>query len=250
MFSDAHCHLDGCPEERLPEVVQRCRQAGLELIITTGLSLESSARSVEIARAHDIIYAAVGIHPWEAVPLSFADEQRLKELAAKPKVVAISEIGLDWVRGVEPKEVQIDAFSKQLQVARTVGLPVMIHCREAYEEMMQMLSGIGPQNIRGAIHGFDGDAAMLRGWLDFGFYVSIGRRLLRPEGEALIEVVKQIPEDRLLTETDSNAQTPDAPGPEAVCQVIDRLAQLRGTTPEALAATATSNLRRLLRLEV
>lgn len=249
MFSDAHCHLGDCPEERLPEVAQRCREAGLELIISTGISLESSARAVEIAQTLDIVYAAIAIHPWEAIPIGVAEEQRLRELASQPKVVAISELGLDWVRGVESRELQIEVFSRQLQMARTLGLPVIIHCREAYGEMMEILRGIRPQAMRGAIHGFDGDAAMLRGWLDLGFYVSIGRRLLSPEGEALFDVVRQIPEDRLLTETDSSARTPDAPGPELVRQVVDKLAELRGTTPEELGGTATRNLRRLLGLD-
>lgn len=248
MLSDAHCHLDGCPDDRLPGVVQRCRDAGLELIVTTGMNVESSARSAAIAAAHDIVYAAIGVHPWDAILLRDAELNRLRELARQPKVVAISEIGLDWVRGVQSRDVQMQAYGVQVALALELGLPLMIHCHEAYTETVAVLRAVGADRLRGCVHGFNGDAAHLQGWLDLGFWVSIGRRLLRPEGEPLLELVKRIPADRLLIETDSSARTPDDPGPEAVAAVAARLAELRGATAADIGRTATANLRELLRL--
>ena len=158
----------------------------------------------------------------------------------------MSEIGLDWVRGVADREVQAQAFRAQIALAQELGLPVMIHDNEAYAEMMDILKAAGAERMRGCVHGFNGDAAALQGWLDLGFWVSIGRRLLRPEGEPLLELVKRIPANRLLIETDSSARAPGDAGPEAVAAVAANLAELRRTTADDIGRTATNNLRDLL----
>lgn len=249
MFSDAHCHLDNCSDEDLPQAIQRCRDAELDVIVIASMHLESANRAVQIAQANDIVYCAVGIHPWEAHPMDMFEEELFRRLAFQRKVVAISEIGLDRVRGMLPWDMQKAVFRQQVNLARTCGLPVIIHCREAYDEMRPLLWELGGGSLRGAIHGFNGDAAMLQQWLNLDFYISIGRVLLRPEGEGIHEVVKLIPEDRLLTETDSSSGRVAGSGPEAVRQVADKLAELRGTTPEEIGTAATRNLRTLLRLK-
>ena len=174
--------------------------------------------------------------------------RRLYELARKEQVVAIGEIGLDYARNPETREVQKELLIYQLSLARETSLPVSVHCREAHQDIMSILRKEVGSDIQGTIHGFVGDSAALKDWLELGFYVSIGiRSFVINEAPALLAAVREIPLDRLLTETDA-AGGRDVAGPGDVLSVVEKLASLRGVDAEDIAGGATANLKRLFRL--
>jgi len=247
-FSDSHCHLDRCPPELLTEMLEQAKAKHVDIIVSMGMDMESSAETVRLAQSHEGVLAAVGIHPWNAVPPTDELRKNLAKLARSEHAVAIGEIGLDYARVPETKDIQKELLKYELSLARETGLPVNIHCREAHQDMMEILrKEIGPE-LKGTIHGFSGDSAALKDWLDLGFYVSIGvRGFVSDEIPSLLAAVREIPLDRLLTETDSSGSGQSA-GPVEVVSVVEKLASLRGGTVEEIADTATANLKRLLKL--
>jgi len=248
VFSDSHCHLDRNQPELLAEVLEQARVKHVDIIVSMGMTLESSAETVRLAQSHEGVLAAVGIHPWNAVPPTDEVRRQLHELATQEQVVAIGEIGLDYARSPETKEIQGELLRYELSLARETGLPANIHCREAHQDMMDILRQEKGPELKGIIHGFSGDVTELKDWLDLGFYVSIGRRVLvSNEVPSLQAAVREIPLDRLLTETDSTGGGQSS-GPAEVVSVVQTLASLRGATEEEIANSATANLKRILQL--
>ena len=246
VFSDSHCHLDGYQSELLPQVLEQARAKHVDIIVSMGMTLESSADTIRLAQSYEGVLAGVGIHPWNAIPPTDAVRRQLRELATQGQVVVIGEIGLDYARNPETKETQKELLRYELSLARETGLLVNIHCREAHQDMMDILRQERGAELKGIIHGFSGDEAALRDWLDLGFYVSIGRRVAASdETPSLQAAVREVPLDRLLTETDAGGRSP---GPAEVVPVVQKLASLRGATDEEIANTATANLTRILKL--
>ena len=246
VFSDSHCHLGGQQRERLAEMLGQARVHGVDIMVSMGITLESSVETIRLAQSYQEVVAAIGIHPWYAVQPTDEVCRHLDELARREYVVAIGEIGLDYARSAETKEIQRELLIYELSLARETGLPVNIHCREAHQDMMDILRKEMGSGLKGAIHGFSGDQAALEGWLALGFYISIGRRgFVIDEVPSLEAAVREIPADRLLTETDAVGQSSS---PADVVSVVEKLAALRGTTGEEIANTTTANLKRLLKL--
>ena len=245
-ISDSHCHLDTYQPDRLLEVLKQARAKQVDIIVSMGMDVESSEEVIRLAQSHQEVVAAIGIHPWNAVLPTDRLREHFGELAGREGVVAIGEIGLDYARSPETKEVQKDLLKYELSLALEAGLPVNIHCREAHEDMMGLLRKEAGSGLTGNIHGFSGDRTALEDWLGLGLYVSIGRAVLMPEATSLQEAVREIPLDRLLTETDATARGPA--GPADVVSVVEQLASLRGATVEEIATAATANLKRLLKL--
>lgn len=249
MLSDAHMHLDGCQPDELKAFVEEAKRRNVAAMVGASMDLESATETIAIGDAYDIVYPAVGIHPWNAIAVDDVIYSKLRELASLKGVVALSEVGLDFVRNPATIEVQKQAFTEHVRLAKESGLPMIIHCREAHAEMMDILRQYKASDTGGAIHGFSGDDAMLRDWLELGFYISIGRAITRPEMANLQEVVKKIPPDRLLIETDSSPRArPDGTRvqPAAVREVAERLAELKGITAESVGDMTLANLKRLL----
>jgi len=246
MFSDAHLHLRENPEE----AVVSAEENNVVLALTSGINLESSRLAVENAERFDIVYACVGIHPWYAGDYSEEAYRELRELCGLEKVVAVSEIGLDFfgrmgpdwkfVREYYPREVQVNAFRRQIQLAKEVHLPIVFHVRESVEEVLKVLMDEGLPDAGGAVHGFSGDLDLAERLFGLGLYLSFGRRTLE-ENKGLIEAVKEVPLERILTETDSSE-------PANVVAVAERIAEVKGLTVEKVGAAATSNLKRLIGL--
>ncbi len=247
-FSDSHCHLDSSQPELLAEVLEQARVKHVDIMVSMGMTLESSAETVRLARSYEGVLAAVGIHPWNAVPPTDEVRRHLYELANNEHVAAIGEIGLDYARSPQTKGIQRELLRYELSLAQETGLPVNIHCLEAHQDMMDILRQEIGSDLRGTIHGFSGDRATLQDWLDFGFYVSIGvRGFVTNEIPSLLTAIREIPLDRLLTETDS-AAIEQLAGPANVLSVVQKLASLREATAEEIANAATENLKRLLKL--
>jgi TatD DNase family protein len=245
-LSDSHCHLDLYKPNELREILAQSNTVGVRTIISMGMDLESSARTTRLAQSHEQVFAGVGIHPWNAVPPSDYIRQELKKLSLGKKVVVIGEVGLDYARGSNTKEIQKDLLRYEVAMARERKLPVSVHSREAHGDMMSILRPEVKLGLRGIIHGFSGDKAILADWLDLGFYISIGfRGLVTNENPIIISAIRSMPLDRLITETDC-ADTGQPPGPGDVSTVVQKLADIRGEEAEMIAEKAMANMETLL----
>jgi TatD DNase family protein len=204
MLFDTHAHLH-FPEfaADLSAVLQRARAAGIRFMVTIGTDVEGSRAALALAERNPEVYAAVGIHPHDAAQ---ADEVALEELErlaqASPKVVAIGETGLDYYRDLSPREAQVRVFSFQLNLARRLGKPVLVHCREAHADAREILRLEGVPGVGGIMHCFSGDQAVARRCLDLGLLISLAGPVTYPNARKLPEVVKLTPADRLVVETD------------------------------------------------
>ena len=203
MFIDSHAHLEmKAFDHDRDEVVIRAKEAGVDYIITVGTILDDCKKAVFLTHKYESVYASIGIHPHEVKSIDNLTYKSLKDMAKEDKVVAYGEIGLDFFRNLSPRDIQIRRFGEQLELASEIGLPVVIHDREAHTETLKMLQD-WKGNRRGIIHCFSGDYAMAKKCLDMGFYISIPGTITFKRSEKLQEVVKNIPITSLLLETDS-----------------------------------------------
>ena len=249
---DSHAHLDGekFADDRAA-VVERALAAGVVKIITMGDSLESSARSVALTEEFDPVYAAVGIHPEEAQPMTAATDEQLAAWAAQEKVVAIGEIGLDyyWEKDEEKRALQRAIFVRQLDLARQLKLPVCIHDREAHGDMMKILKTEG-RGLRGVLHCYSGSWEMAAELLKGDWYFGIDGPLTYKNAAKLPEIVQRLPAERILVETDSPYLSPmpfrgKRNEPAHVLYVAKKAAELRGESLEAFARATRENTRDL-----
>lgn len=231
ILSDAHSHLASYKPEEVLEILKQAKAQGVELILAVGESLESSELCIKYAQQNKGVYAAGAIHPWNAVLPTPEIQKRLEELVKMKGVVAVGKAGLDFARNPNNKDVQKALLTYQLSLARKLNLPVDVHSREAHADMMAILRKEVSQGLKGIAHGFTGDSAMLKDWLELDFYISIGvRGFVINELTHLIAAAKEIPLNRLLTETD-NAAAGELTGPSAVCAVAKKLAQIEEHLP-------------------
>ena len=249
---DSHAHLDGekFADDRAA-VVERALAAGVVKIITMGDSLESSARSVALAERFEPIYAAVGVHPEEAQPMTAATDEQLAAWAAQEKVVAIGEIGLDyyWEKDEEKRALQRAIFVRQLDLARQLKLPVCIHDREAHGDMMKILKTEG-RGLRGVLHCYSGSWEMAAELLKGDWYFGIDGPLTYKNAAKLPEIVQRLPAERILVETDSPYLSPmpfrgRRNEPAHVLYVVKKAAELRGESLEDFARATRENTRAL-----
>jgi TatD DNase family protein len=239
---DSHCHLnldDYAPD--LDAVIERARAAGVHGILVPGIGLDSCARALEIAERHPMVRVAVGIHPHEALEWSAEAEARLREWARRPEVVAIGEIGLDFYRDWSPFDAQRTAYAAQLELARELDLPVIIHDRNAHEEV---LGGIeAAPGSRGVLHCFSGGPPDAERAIGLGFHISFTGTLTFGKGKA-DRVLKRVPPERLLLETDGPYMAPvphrgKRNEPAWVAHVAEALAEKLGKPlPEVLESTS------------
>lgn len=251
-LTDSHAHLEMREFDRdRDEVIRRAAQAGVKRIVTVGTTLAECEKAVAIAAAYPGVYAAIGIHPHEVKSIRKETYDRLKKLAGSRKIVAYGEIGLDFFRNISPPDVQVTRFGEQLELAKELALPIIIHDREAHRETVSMLreSGIG----RGIIHCFSGDYAMARECLDMGFYISIPGTVSFPKSERLREIVAKVPLDRLLVETDCPYLTPvphrgKRNEPAYVAHTARKVAEVKKTSFEETARITSENASRVFGL--
>lgn len=244
---DSHAHLDGgqFTKDRAA-VIQRAHDNGISHILTIGCDLKSSAASVALALKYDNLYAAVGVHPHDATEISANSLKRLQELLARPKVVALGEIGLDFFRDRSPREVQRSAFRQQIHLAREVGKPIIVHDRDAHDEVLQILQEENAAEVGGVLHCFSGDLTMARKCLELGFYLSFPGTITYPKNAAARAVVKAIPVDRMLVETDCPYLSPQQfrgkrNEPAYVRYTAEKIAEIKGLSIEDVARVTSRN---------
>ncbi|HXZ13390.1 MAG TPA: TatD family hydrolase [Candidatus Sulfotelmatobacter sp.] len=254
---DSHAHLEFPQfDADRDAMLARARAAGVELLLAigSGTGPDRLNAAIPFAEQHNWIYATVGVHPHEAKLATDEHFARLDELARHSRVIAWGEIGLDYFYDHSPRDVQQQVFRRQLHQARAAKLPIVIHCRDAWPDCFAMLeqdwrsSGLG-----GIFHCFTGAAEDARRGLDMGFLVSFAGNVTYPKMQHLRDVAREIPLDRLLTETDSPFLPPQGRRgkrnePAFVVEVAQALANVRDLPAEEIAATTAANFRRFFRL--
>lgn len=247
---DTHCHLDNekFDEDRL-EVIERIKE-NLEFCVNIGYDLASSKKSLELAKEYDFIYAVIGVHPIDIAEYSEEVEKELEILGKNPKVVAIGEIGLDYHWMTEPKEVQEERFKRQLELAERLNKPVVIHTRDAMEDTVNILKEY--PNITGVIHCYPGSLETAKQLVD-RFYLGIGGTLTFKNSKKAVEVVKDIPLDRIVIETDCPYLTPEPfrgkrNEPIYVEYVAKKIAEIKEISVEDVTKVTTENAKKLYRI--
>ena len=260
---DTHAHLDFRQfDADRGAVLGRAQAAEVAAVVNVGTDLASSRRAVALAAEYGQIYAAVGMHPHDAKGLDGAVRADLRELAQQPKVVAVGEIGLDYYRDRSPRDMQVRAFRAQLGWAGKMGKPVVIHDREAHDEVMDILTawaqglqGSSLSERLGVLHTFSGDLTMAERAIELGFYISISGPVTYKNAHRLARVVQALPLERILVETDCPFLTPHPHRgkrnePAYVRLVAEKIAALRGISFADLAEATTANAQRLFQFEV
>jgi TatD DNase family protein len=245
---DTHAHLQ-FPEfaADLPAVLERARAAGVGWMLTIGTDVESSRAAVALALKEPDVYAAVGIHPHDAAGADEAAFDELRRLVeSSPRVVAVGETGLDFFRTLSPRDVQVEVFRRQLELARLVRKPVLIHCREAHQDALEILETEGVREIGGIMHCFSGDQAVARRCLDLGLLIGVAGPVTYPNARRLPPVVKAVPQDRLVVETDCPYLPPQPHRgkrnePAYLTLTLARVAELRGAPAEELGGRLAAN---------
>lgn len=251
MLFDTHTHLtDVAFDEDREEVIRRAEQAGVSLMVNVGYSRETIPPTLALAEQHDSIYAAVGWHPQQAKEMTPQDLAWLEELAAHPKVVALGEMGLDYYWDTSPKEVQQTVFREQIALAKRVNKPIIIHNRDAHQDVVTILREENAQEVGGVMHCFSGSVEIAEQCLELGFYISFGGPITFKNAKKPKEVAKTIPLDRLLIETDSPYLTPHPfrgkrNESSYVTYVAESLAEIHGLTYEEICQITMENGRRL-----
>jgi TatD DNase family protein len=253
---DSHAHIQG-PEYDVDReaVLARAQQAGLEMIVVIGGAgdLSSNAAAVSLAESHPALYATVGMHPHDARTVGARELDRLQDLTRHERVIAIGETGLDFYYNHSPRDVQRDIFSVFIHMARNTRLPLVVHERDAQSEAVDLLRLEGGGDVRGVIHCFTGEYEAARRYLDLGFYLSFAGIITFKNAEVLRDVVRRMPLDRMLLETDSPYLTPvphrgKRNEPAFVRLVAETVARIKEIPVNEVAGATSANVRELFRI--
>ncbi len=258
---DTHCHLDAdqFADEPTAALLARAAAEGVERVVTVGTHLAGSRAAVALAGAHEAVWAVVGVDPKNLAGFDEGALPALEDLAAQPKVVAIGEVGLDYHWDRSPRPVQREAFRAQLELARRIGLPVVIHCREADEDSAAILLGWAAEGKAaarplGVMHCYSGDLAMAERLVGAGFLISLSGIVTFANAARTHEVAVGLPEDALLLETDAPYLAPhphrgQRNEPAMLRLIAERVAALRDTSLAHVAFATSANAARLFRWE-
>ena len=258
MLIDSHVHLDDKRyDPDRSAVFVRAHEAGIETFVTIGCDLETSRAAVQLAETHSEVYATVGVHPHEVKHIQEDWYEELKQLTTHPKVIAYGEIGLDYHYDHSPRDIQRERFREQIRLARDLKLPIIIHTREAQEDTITILREERASDVGGVFHCFSGDAWLAKDALDLGFYLSFSGVITFQNATMLREIVRTVPLDRILVETDGPYLTPvpyrgKRNEPAHVRLVAEQVAKIMGngeaTTFEDIAHITHANTKRLFKI--
>jgi TatD DNase family protein len=254
MYFDTHAHLDLEPLcDAEGEVVRRGHEAGVTRIVTIGIGPKSSEKAIAIAHRHAGVYASVGLHPHDASACSEPLLARLEELSRCDKVVGIGETGLDFYRDRSPREVQRAAFREQIRLARRRNLPIIVHDRDAHDEILSILAEENAADVGGIIHCFSGDYEMARRAIGMNFLISIPGAITYRGSGAQVEAVRKIPLEKLLIETDCPFLAPlpyrgKTNEPAYVPLVAKKIGEIKGVAGEDVGRVTTLSALRIFRI--
>lgn len=254
MYIDTHCHYDD-PKFGLDraKVFKKLEEAGVEKVINCACDPKTLKSTIKLAQENKFVYAALGYHPHDVGKLDYdALDTLYDRVDGFEKAVAIGEIGLDYHYNFSPRDVQQEWFVEQLELAKELELPVIVHSREAAEDTYRILSEGDVSYCGGVIHAFSGSVEMAKRYLDLGLYIGIGGFSTFPDAKKLSNAIPEIPLDRILLETDCPYLTPmphrgERNDSSYLPLVAARIAELKGITPEEVAAATTENAKRLFK---
>lgn len=250
-LTDTHLHLHFPQYDAdRPEVIRRAIQGGVRHFLNIGTDLEDSRKAIAIAEEYPQVYAAIGYHPHETKTANSADLAELEKLLAHPKVVAIGEVGLDYFHDHSPRDVQEKLLRTFLGWYNEYQKPLIIHCRDAYEDLLRILKEHKGAPYRGTLHCYSSNAATMTKYLDLGFHISFGGALTYKKNDALREACRLCPKDRLLLETDAPYLPPQTMRgkrnePLYMIETAECAAGLHGMSLDAMAELTTANARAL-----
>ncbi|AWI35204.1 TatD family hydrolase [Bacillus safensis] len=254
MLFDTHAHLNAEQyNEDLEQVIERAKSEKVEKIVVVGFDRPTITRAMELIEEYDFIYAAIGWHPVDAIDMTDEDLAWIKDLSQHEKVVAIGEMGLDYYWDKSPKDVQKEVFRRQIALAKEVKLPIVIHNRDATEDVVTILKEEGAAEVGGIMHCFTGSLETAKACMEMNFYISFGGPVTFKNAKKPKEVVKEIPSDRLLIETDCPYLTPvpfrgKRNEPSYVKYIAEQIAELREISFEELAELTTKNAKKVFRI--
>jgi len=255
MLVDSHAHL-GMPQFNgdRDEVIQRAIDGGVALIFTVGTDVGDCRKAIEIARRSDRVFAIIGIHPHDVKHFNETTYSDLRILSSDPKVKAIGEIGLDFFRDLSPRKTQVATFRQQIHLAKELDLPIVVHARDAQTEVLAILREEGVREIGGVLHCFSGDYDMAKSCMDLGLFISIPGTITYGNSSGLRRVVKSIPLDRILVETDCPFLAPmpyrgRRNEPAYVKITASKLAEVKGLPFDEMARITSINAKTAFRLD-
>ncbi|MFS0604865.1 TatD family hydrolase [Peribacillus frigoritolerans] len=251
MLFDTHVHVNAEQfNEDLEDVIERAKEAGVDNMVVVGFDRPTIIRAMELIETYDFMYAAVGWHPVDAIDMTEDDLQWIEELSNHPKVVAIGEMGLDYHWDKSPKDVQMEVFRKQIRLAKKVGLPIIIHNREATADIVNILKEEEASRVGGIMHCFSGSAETALECINMNFYISLGGPVTFKNAKKPKEVAAAVPLDRLLIETDCPYLAPHPyrgkrNEPSYVKLVAEQIAEIKELTIEEVSQATTENAKKL-----
>lgn len=254
MLFDTHAHLDDDRfDEDRKKVIEQCKLEGVELIMNAASDVPTSLKAIALAEEYDFIYAAVGVHPHEAKSMNQNTLKVLGELASNPKVKAIGEIGLDYHYDFSPRDMQKQCFMEQIDLAKQLKLPIIVHDRESHGDIMDIFKKMNVCGMGGVLHSFSGSAEMAKECLKLGFYLSISGSVTFKNNVKTVEAVREIPLDMLLIETDSPYLTPvphrgERNYPGYVRHVAEKIADIKGISLEEVVNKTLENGKRFFNI--
>ncbi|MGS2780273.1 TatD family hydrolase [Robertmurraya sp. GLU-23] len=247
MLFDTHVHLNAEQfSEDLNEVIDRARLEGVQNMVVVGFDRPTILKAMELIEEYDFIYASIGWHPVDAIDMRDEDLVWIEELAKHPKVVAIGEMGLDYYWDKSPKDVQQDVFRKQIQLAKKLKLPIVIHNREATADIVTILKEEKAAEVGGIMHCFSGSVEVAKECVEMNFYISLGGPVTFKNAKKPKEVAQEIPLNKLLIETDCPYLAPHPyrgkrNEPSYVKLVAEQIAELKGLSYEEVSQVTTEN---------
>ncbi|WP_129599004.1 TatD family hydrolase [Anaerophilus nitritogenes] len=255
MLFDSHAHLDDPRFDKdRDEIIKRAKDNGISYIVNPGADFETSVRAIEMAKEYDMVYAAVGVHPHDVKDMDEITLSLLKGLSKKPKVVAIGEIGLDYHYDHSPRDLQRDWFRRQIHLAKEVKLPIIIHDREANDDVMSILKEEKAFETGVLLHCYSGSKELARQYIKLGAYISIAGPITFNNARKTVEVVENIPLEYLFVETDSPYLTPipyrgKRNEMSYVKYVAEKVAQIKGISIEEVAHQTTQNAKKFFNIK-
>ncbi|WP_018888058.1 TatD family hydrolase [Paenibacillus massiliensis] len=244
---DTHTHLDASQfKEDQEQVIARAVEAGVTRMVNVGFNRETIPTTMELVEKYDFIYAAIGWHPVDAIDMKDGDLEWIAELCKHDKVVAIGEIGLDYYWDTSPKDIQHQVLRRQIGLARELSMPIVIHNRDAHEDIVKILREEKAGDVGGIMHSFSGSWETAKLCLDMGFHLSFGGPITFKNARQPKEVLEKVPLDRLLIETDAPYLTPHPFRGKRnesayVKYVAEAAADIKGISLEELAEITTKN---------
>jgi TatD DNase family protein len=255
MLFDTHVHLnDDQFSEDVEDVIARAKAAGVDYMLVVGFDRKTIERALELIEQYDFLYASVGWHPVDAIDMTDEDLVWLEQVAAHPKVVALGEMGLDYHWDKSPQDIQKEVFRKQITLAKKLKLPIIIHNRDATQDIINILKEESAAEIGGIMHCYSGSVEVAKECLDLNFYISLGGPVTFKNAKRPKEVAMETPLDRLLIETDCPYLAPHPyrgkrNEPAFVKLIAEQIAELRGISFDEVSQATTANAKRVFGID-